>query len=349
MARTVTIIVAGVAVLAAAGAGRVLLTAEPRAAATPPVPTGTAPVARADVAQRRQVNGTVSYDGAYTVTGRGGVLTRLPAIGERVTRGRAVYEADGRRVPLLYGARPAWRPFALGMTTGADVLQLERNLRALGYTGFTVDRRYDLGTYYAVRRWQHDARLPVTGTVPLGQVIFLPRALRVTGHDARIGDTAAGPILHGSSAVPVVSVSLDPTMAPTVRRGDEVIVTLPDGGTRPGTVARVSTVAQTVPESQGDGQSQSAVPVTITLKGKPVKALDQALVQVDITVERRRDVLTVPIVALLAQPGGRFAVVTAAGNQRRKVPVRTGLFDEAQGVVEVTGVDEGVQVEVPVE
>ncbi|WP_203959306.1 hypothetical protein [Sphaerisporangium siamense] len=144
-------------------------------------------------------------------------------------------------------------------------------------------------------------------------------------------------------------MSLDPTMAPTVRRGDKVIVTLPDGATRSGTIARVSPVAQTVPESQDGGSPQPAVPVTITLKDRPVTALDQALVQVDVTVERHADVLTVPIVALLAQPGGTFAVVTVAGNQRRKVPVRTGLFDEGQGVVEVTGVDEGAQVEVPVE
>ncbi|MCW2876303.1 MAG: Peptidoglycan-binding protein [Sphaerisporangium sp.] len=349
MGKALSTSLAGVVVLALAGGGWVLLRDEGPAVTVAPIATGTAPVASGDVAQRQQVNGTLTYDGAYAVNGSGGVVTRLPAIGVTITRGHALYEVDGRKVPLLYGSRPAWRPFSLGMTSGPDVEQLERNLRALGYTGLTVDRRYSLSTYYAVRRWQHDVGLPVTGTVPLGQVVFLPRPLRVTGHDTPVGSAAAGRVLHGTSAVPVVSVQLDPTMAPSTRRGDKVVVTLPDGRTRKGTVTQVSTVAVTAPTTQDGGQSQSTVPITIRLAGKPVKALDQALVQVEITVEERRNVLTVPIVALLAQPGGRFAVVTVTGNRHTTVPVETGLFDDTAGVVEVTGVGEGAQVEVPKE
>jgi peptidoglycan hydrolase-like protein with peptidoglycan-binding domain len=341
---------AGVVVLALAGGGWILIRDEPRAVTVAPIATGTAPVVVGDVADRQLVNGTLTFDGAYAVNGGGGVVTRLPRIGATITRGHALYEADGHKVPLWYGARPAWRPFALGMTSGIDVLQLERNLRALGYTGFTVDHHYSLSTYYAVRRWQHDAHLPVTGTVPLGQVVFLPGPLRVTMCDKAVGDPAAGRVLHGTSAVPVVSVQLDPTMAPTVHKGDKVEVSLPDGRTRKGEVMRISSVAVTAPSSQdGPDQSVSTIPVTIRLAGKPVKMLDQALVQVQITVEEHKNVLTVPIVALLAQPGGKFAVVTVAGSHRDKVPVETGLFDEINGVVEVTGVDEGAQVEVPKE
>ncbi|WP_248958746.1 peptidoglycan-binding protein [Sphaerisporangium perillae] len=339
---------AGVAVLALAGGGWALLRAEPPAPAAGPVTTGTVPVTLGDVADRLQVNGTLTYDGAYRVNGAGGVVTRLPKIGTTITRGHALYEADGRKVPLMYGSRPAWRAFALGMTPGPDVEQLERNLRALGYTGFTVDRSYSLSTYYAVRRWQHDARLPVTGAVPLGQVVFLPRPLRVTGHDASAGDPASGRVLHGTSAVPVVSVELDPSMAPSIRKGDKVMVTLPDGRTRKGKVATVSTVAVTAASGQQDGgPPQSSVPITITLSGKPGRTLDQALVQVEITSEQHKNVLTVPILALLARPGGTFAVVTVAGNRHTTVPVETGLFDESAGTVEVTGVPEGAQVEVP--
>jgi peptidoglycan hydrolase-like protein with peptidoglycan-binding domain len=346
VARPLRASLAGVVLLGLAGGGWALLRDEPPAVAVGPVTTGTVPVTMGDVAQRRQVNGTITYDGAYSVNGGGGVVTRLPRIGATITRGHALYEADGRRVPLMYGPRPAWRPFTLGMTSGPDVEQLERNLRALGHTGFTVDRHFSLSTYHAVRRWQHDARLPVTGTVPLGQVVFLPGPLRVSGHDARPGTAATGVVLHGTGSTPVVSVQLDPAMAPSIRRGDKVVVTLPDGRTRKGKVVRISAVAVAVSGEQGD-QAQSAVPITIRLTGKPVKTLDQALVPVDITVEQRKNVRTVPIVALLAQPGGKFAVVTVAGSRRTTVPVETGLFDETTGVVEVSGVEEGVQVEVP--
>lgn len=334
-------VLAGVAVLAGAGGAWAALGQKPAPATSTPSATGTEQVIRTDVAQRGQVNGTLSYDGAYQVLGAGGTLTRLPAIGAVITRGRALYEAGGRRVPLLYGSRPAWRPMSLGMTDGADVRQLEVNLRKLGYTGITVDRHFSLATYYAVRRWQHDAHLPVTGGVPLGQVVFLPRALRVTGHDTRLGAPAQGLVLHGTSTVPAVSVELDPAQLTTAKVGDLVQVTMPDGRTRKGRVVRISPVATTV-EGQ-DGQAQSTVPLTIRLSGGVVRGLDQTLVQVALTTQVHKGVLAVPIVALVARPGGEYALVVGG----RQVPVEVGLVDEMAGLVEVSGVSQGATVEVP--
>ncbi|MEO3856865.1 peptidoglycan-binding protein [Acrocarpospora sp. B8E8] len=227
------------------------------------------------------------------------------------------------------------------MTDSADVRQLEANLRALGYEGLTVDRHFSLATYYAVRRWQHDAHLPVTGSVPLGQVVFLPRALRVSGHDAQLGEPAQGRVLHGTSAVPAVTVQLDPAQISGVKVGDRVEITLPDGSAKDGRVSRVSPVATTTTGS--DGQTLSTVPITIRLPGKAPRALDQSLVQVAVTTQVHEDVLAVPIVALLARPGGEFAVVVDG----RQVPVRVRLFDETAGVVEIDGVSEGTMVEVP--
>ncbi|MBP2706560.1 peptidoglycan-binding protein [Microbispora sp. RL4-1S] len=352
--------VAGVVVLALAGGGWFAAvrsgvvgsgsvrsgTPDAPAAAAAAIPTGVAVVERVDVTQSEQVNGTLTYRGAFTVQGGSGRLTRLPPVGSVVRRGAAVYEADGRKAILLYGSRPAWRPLTLGMTNGPDVRQLERNLRALGYTGFTVDAHFDLGTYYAVRRWQRRLRVPATGAITPEQVVFLPGPLRVTGYDRDLGAALGGPVLHGTGVVPVVSVQLDPTMVPTLRKGGRVTVTLPDGRARRGRVTEVSDVA--VPVEQPDQQRQSYVPVTIGLSGRPPRVLDQALVQVTITTGRRRGVLAVPIVALLARPGGAFAVETIAEDGRRAVvPVETGMFDEIAGVVEVTGVAEGTRVEVP--
>ena len=77
--------------------------------------------------------------------------------------------------------------------------------------------------------------------------------------------------------------------------------------------------------------------------------LDQAPVQVAITTQAAQGVLAVPINALLAQPGGGYAVRLVAGSDRRRVAVRTGLFDETAGLVEVqgAGLAEGAKVQVP--
>jgi peptidoglycan hydrolase-like protein with peptidoglycan-binding domain len=355
--RRTVIITGGVAVVAlAAGAwaAKDTFSGPANTDADPAVRTATAVVTRTDVAQREQVNGTLSHQGTYTVVAGGGsgVLTRLPATGATVERGQMTYEVGGARVPLFYGTRPLWRELRSGMTAGADVRELETNLAALGYgSGLTVDRHFTSATYWAVRRWQAAAGLPVTGSVPLGQVAVLPGALRVTGQDAKAG-TPVRPgmtVLHGTGTTPVVDVTVDPTLAPSVHRHDEVLVTMPDGTDEPGRVTYVSRVAVTPPSGgdQGSGPPPpSLIPVTVRLR-HPVAGLDQAQVQVAITSEEHRNVLAVPIVALLARPGGGHQVVLAPS--RRAVPVQVGLFDDGAGVVEVSGagLTEGVRVEVP--
>jgi peptidoglycan hydrolase-like protein with peptidoglycan-binding domain len=325
-----------------------------KAAAGPTVRTSTTPVTRTDVAQRQQVNGTLSYSGAYTVLAGGGngVVTRLPAVGATVTRGHAAYEVNGDPVPLFYGTRPLWRDLRPGMTAGADVRELESNLAALGYgSGLTVDRHFTSATYWAVRHWQDGAGLPVTGGVPLGQIVMLTGPLRVTGQNMKIGTPIhpGAQVVHGTGTTPVVDVQLDPTLAPSVHRHDQVLVTMPDGREERGEVTHVSRVAVTPPSSgdQGGQTPPSLIPVTVRLR-HAASGLDQAQVQVAVTSEEHRNVLAVPILALLARPDGGHQVVVA-GAQRRTVSVEVGLFDETAGTVEVSGpgLAEGDQVEVP--
>ena len=66
--------------------------------------------------------------------------------------------------------------------------------------------------------------------------------------------------------------------------------------------------------------------------------LDQAPVTVNITTATARGALVVPVAALVAQsPGGYVVEVVGPGNTRRWVPVTPGIFDDASGLVQVTG------------
>ena len=338
-------VAAGVVVVLAAGAvagwqaGLFSPAASPGAAAGAPAPA-TAAVRRLDIAATMPVAGTLGYAGSWTVTGHGGGrLTWLPSPGQVIRQGQALYRTgNGSPVVLLYGSVPDWRALAEGVR-GADVAQLNHDLVHLGY----ADRAdmaalgwdyYSWQTRYAVQ--QLEERLGVfspPGSLPWGRVVFEPEALRVSQVTGSLGGPASGPVLQVSSDRHVVTVPLDASGQSEVHKGDAVTVTLPDGAATPGTVSAVGKVAS-VSVRQG-----ATIPVQVTLtRPGAAGSLDQAPVTVHITTATARDALAVPVTALLARSPGRYVVeVAGAGNTRRWVPVRPGIFDDASGLVQVSG------------
>lgn len=345
------VVAAGVALAGVASVGAVALANQypwgGREQTTTDAPTATAQVVTTDVSRRETVTGTLGRSGTYTVIAPGqGTLTWLPPVGSVVSRGKPAYEVDGSPVILLFGDRPPWRAFRSGMTNGADVRQLESNLKALGYgAGLTVDRHFSSATYWAVRRWQKDSGLPVTGTVPLGQVVFVTGTVRIAGTDQRIG-SAVGPgvtVAHGTSEQRAITVQVSTNVLGGVHVGDSVVVSLPDGTIKAGTVTTVGAVTQQQPATGGtvqNGQGSAPQPtasVVITVTGEITGVIEDAQVQVGITVEVHRGVLAVPIPALRALPGAAYEVLVTDGAETRHASVKVGIFDQVSGLAEVSG------------
>ena len=108
VARRTGPVAAGLAILLVAGGTGWRLTRRPagHAVAGPGVPTATATVVRTDLKTSTQVSGVLGHAGSYQVIGqgRGGTVTALPAPGQVITRGQAVYEVDGHAgVPQALG------------------------------------------------------------------------------------------------------------------------------------------------------------------------------------------------------------------------------------------------------
>jgi hypothetical protein len=86
--------------------------------------------------------------------------------------------------------------------------------------------------------------------------------------------------------------------------------------------------------NSGSG-SGSTIPVTIALASRQSGAgLDKASVSVNFAQAKAKNVLSVPVTALLATGGGRYSVQEAAA-PHRLIPVTTGLF--AAGYVQISG------------
>jgi peptidoglycan hydrolase-like protein with peptidoglycan-binding domain len=350
-------VTAAVAVLAAGalGVGRGVLGRAPQSQPRIPVATGSAQVTRGTVTERVQVPGELGYDGAFTIGYQGapGVLTSAAAPGSTVDRGGSLYAVANQYTRLLLGTLPVYRGFAAGMSDGPDVTELEQNLAALGMQPGTVDQHFSASTAAAIRRWQATWGLPPaqrTGALPFGSVTVSATPVRVAGVAAPIGGMVepGNPVLSVTSNTRVVSAQLSVDQQRLVHVGDQVQVSLTGLAPVPGVVTQVGRVAVASPPGPG-GSGQPGPPtvtVTVAVTLPPEAAdLDQAPVLVAIAAETHRDVLLVPVVALLARPGGGYQVRLADGQY---VQVQPGLFDSTASTVEVTGpLTVGEQVQVP--
>ena len=345
--RRAIVVSAGCAVAVAGAGGVVVAGAGGDDSGAPAAAPGgaTAPVERRTLAERERADGTLGYGSTRKVANRlPGTITWLPTSGAHVRRGERLLEVDEKPVILMYGRRPAHRALARGVGGGEDVRQLERNLVALGHDpggAITVDRTFDAATAAAVRRWRAALGLPAGARVELGRVVFLPSARRVTELQAQVGDAAAGgggaPAMTTTATRQLVTLELAAADATVAHEGQRVDVELPDASHVSGRVARVGTVATAADDAEGGG-GDPTITVTVTLAGNRRGGLDKAPVSVELTRSARRNVLAVPVTALLAQRGGGYAVqIAGTGPARaaRLVPVSTGLF--ADGFVEVRG------------
>lgn len=356
------------AILVVGGGAVVASSAKQQRAATAPAPVSTAKVSRGELVATVSQDGTLTYrarsDGSpYVVINQAsGSYTKLPRAGQVIAPGHVLYRVDNGPVVLLRGSTPAYRTLSAGMT-GPDVGELNADLIALGYaTSAQLSRSsatFGSATTMAVEKLQAALGLTQNGTLTLGQAVFEPTALRVSAVSALLGGGAqpGQPVMQATSTARQVQVALDASQETDMAVGDRVRITLPSSRITPGVVSSVGAVA-TCPSSSGAGgpstSSSSPAPgtdtcssggatPTITVDVAPsdpaaTGSWDQAPVQVAVTTARVRDALTVPVTALLAQSSGAYSVeVVGARGRNYLVPVSLGLFDDGDGLVQVTG------------
>ena len=170
--------------------------------------SGSAVVQRRDLVATDTESGTLSYAQPQTVYNRlSGTITSLPSIGQVVKAGQILYEVDNSPVVLFGGTTPAYRDLSPAVSNGPDVEQLNRNLIKLGFADGEIadNNTWQSGTTGAVERWQASLGETQTGTITLGQVVFLPGPQRITAVNAVIGSTGGSGSGSGSSASALVT------------------------------------------------------------------------------------------------------------------------------------------------
>jgi peptidoglycan hydrolase-like protein with peptidoglycan-binding domain len=237
------------------------------------------------------------------------------------------------------------------------VKQLQENLAALGYKGIDAGGVYRPTTAEAVRRWQADIGLPTTGAIEPGQVVFVPGPVRIAEQRARVGDLLGDrgvEVLAYTGTSRLVTVQLDIADRPLAAMGREVTVTVPGVDPLEGKITQIGTAVTSTqaagaePAGAGSATADARIEVTVSIADQgTLGAIDASPVTVDFVSDERRDVLAVPIAALLALPAGGYGVEIVEGATTRIVSVEIGMF--AAGQVEVSGADiaQGMRVGVP--
>ncbi len=156
---------------------------------------GAATVQRRDLVETDTEAGTLGYADPQTVYDRlSGTITWLPHVGEAIGPGGVLFAVDGDPVVLMAGTTPAYRGLAAGVGRGHDVLELNRNLVALGFDpdGIAVDDEWQPATTAGVQQLQRSLGQAETGKLALGRVVFLPGDQLVSAVDATLGAGGGG-------------------------------------------------------------------------------------------------------------------------------------------------------------
>jgi peptidoglycan hydrolase-like protein with peptidoglycan-binding domain len=349
-----------VVAVAVTGGVVVMVSATEATSAAQEPPATTAKVARGELSAMVSQYGTLTYrarsDGSpYSVINRArGTYTKLPDAGAVVDCGVVFYRVDDKPVLLLCGATPAYRSLSEG-DTGPDVTELNASLVHLGYaTRARLDPSSDhfsSETASALKKLQSKLGEAQTGTLGLGNAVFLPQAVRIAKVTGDLGGSArpGAQAMDATSATLEVQLALDPSQQGEVKAGDLARITLPGNTSVTGKVDRLGRVAQ-VPAGQDNNAGGATIPAYISLDDpEKARGLDRAPVQVEITTRGVASALSVPVTAIVGKAGGGFAVeLVRAGGRRELVAVKPGLFDTAGGRVEVEGdLHEGDRVVVP--
>ena len=150
-----------------------------------------------------------------------------------------------------------------------------------------------------------------------------------------------------TAASRIVTVPLSADLPP-VTAGEAVSILLPSGATTPGTITAVGPVPPAAGSGTSDGSGSSgsgtsngssgtSMQLTIAPDRPAATGTGQGVaVQVSLVTQSVRDVLAVPIAALLALAGGGYGVeVDGPSGHKYLVGVTTGLF--ANALVQVSG------------
>jgi hypothetical protein len=229
---------------------------------------GVATVSRRDLVETDTESGTLAYAGAQTVYNRlSGTITWLPKVGQVVRPGQILFRVTDQPVMLMSGSTPAYRDLAPSDSPGPDIGQLNRNLIKLGFDAGAIvaDDEWQVATSDGVELLQESLDEAPTGTLALGQVVFLPGPQLVSSVDASVGGTGGGGGGDSSGGGAGSGGSSDAGRVGAGRPAPELVSLQDDAGSGTSTSTATSTTStSTTPSTSTTTTTSSTTPPPAT-------------------------------------------------------------------------------------
>ena len=333
----VVVLVAG----AAWWGGRSTLQAPGNPLGLPPIPTYKVAPGRVGQVQNVFVNASWALTDVAR-NGLQGVVTSVEHKGGEAKPGQVLYRVNLQPVVVAKGEVPAFRDITMG-TVGPDVVQLQELLGDLGFYGGRANGTFDGPVADAVKRWQRRLKSDESGSVKLGQVLFLSKLpdRLVVGPDVKVGKQLQG------AEVAAQQVAGGPTfIVPLLAEQQRLAVAGAQVTARPqgSDITWTGTVATADPGANGGfelkivgaegkamcGEQCEKVPVgpTTVLAGQ-------------IVLVAPRDGPVIPVAAVMTSPDGATYVILPDGAER---PITILASADGLAVVEGLSVGEVVRV-----
>lgn len=308
----------------------------------------TVAVTQGEVGSSISLNAVASWSTSpVALNGASGTVTSVDIEpGAVVEVGQRLYSVELRPVVAGQGSIPAYGQIAPG-DRGAQVAQLQQFLIDLGYWTGDTRGRYTAGFAVAVRNWQEAAGYPVDAVVQGGDIVWVPQLPARMSLDAEVIEkglivTAGTGGITALGETPGFQIPMQSSQTRFAPSGTRVIVQAPDG-------SQWEALAGT---QTPDPMSSETIWVELTAPdGGPVCGDACDLIAAEGQVTLLSEIITVPVESGLVVPAsavttdasGRAFVVDAEGASHE---VTVG--QSARGMVLVEGVEEGLQVRVPV-
>lgn len=295
------------------------------------------------VEQSLQLNTSTNWSSADSLaTQASGTVTEvLHPGGDEASAGDILFTVDLKPVLAAEGAVPSFRTLSEGIE-GEDVAQLQQFLVEEGYFDRAIDGRFDYHLRWAVREWQQDLGMEVTGTVDPGMFLFLPELpTRVSlAKEFKVGALIA----PGAVAIdllpdsPIFTIELSNRQAHMVEPGMSVKIRSP-ASTWQAVIRDIQLnenqtfVANLQAAEDGSICGDECYEISL---GEPT------LLSSTIYTVPAINGITVPAAAVTTDAEGQTAVIAEGGQ-----PIPVEVLAGAQGTVVVDGLDAGTRVRVP--